>query len=755
MLRRRAFVCVWLAVGTLWIPGVAHAQQESGSLAGESIRISRLTGAVVIDGVLAEDVWQQATRVEQWYETNPGDNVKPLVRSVGYLGYDDRAFYAAFEFDDPDPSAIRAPLNDRDNVPGFTDYGGVILDTRGDGQRAVMMLANPRAIQYDAITDDASGEDSSPEFFWDAAAKITPRGWTLEIRVPFSSLRYRTADPQTWGILLYRNWPRAFRYQMFSARLPRGSNCFICHRNPLTGLERLPAGGHLVAAPYVSGSSVAVPRAGLGSDLVSRPIDGNVGIDVKWLPTADNAIDFTANPDFSQVESDTAQISTNERFALFFPEKRPFFLEGVDLFSTPLQAVYTRTITAPEIGGRATGKQNGIRYTVLVAKDEGGGSMILPGPNGSDLADQDFGSSFLIARAKRDLGLSFVSMLATLRENADGNGHNRVVGPDFQWRPSGSDVISGQLLYSDTRTPRRPDLTATWDGRALGGHALRAEWNHNTAHFDWSGDYRDIADDFRADTGFIPQVGMREMSAETGWTFRPNGFLRRVRTYLEVERQVDRNGALIVRQIEPTIGMDSKLGGFMQFRYLDERVRTGGIVLPRRLFGYVAEFSPSRRWSHVSVDGTAGRDVDFTESRPGTGATVNLSASLHPTDHLGIELIRNQRWLNIDRPDGRGGRQRLFTANVSRLKGTYTFTPRLFVRAIAQYVSTDRDPLLFSSVVADRSGTFGGSLLLAYKLNWQSVLFVGYGDNPELTDRRDLARLDREVFLKMSYAFQK
>src|SRR5262249_30827605 len=153
--------------------------------------------------------------------------------------------------------------------------------------------------------------------------------------------------------------------------------------------------------------------------------------------------------------------SANERFALFFPEKRPFFLEGVDLFSTPIQAVYTRTITSPDWGVRLTGKDAGVRYTVLVADDKGGGSVVVPGPRDSSLANQDFGARTLIARAKRDLGLSFVGVVATDKENdseaigsAGGRaGHNRVVGPDFQWRASEADVVTGQLLFSHSQTP--------------------------------------------------------------------------------------------------------------------------------------------------------------------------------------------------------------------------------------------------------------------------------------------------------------
>ena len=152
----------------------------------------------------------------------------PDVKNVAWLAYDDKFLYAAFQFDDPDPKSIRAPYGDRDNVPSYTDYGGIIVDSQNDGRTAQMFLANARGIQYDALSNDASGEDSSPDFFWDSAARITDKGWVLEIRVPLSSLRYVDPNPERWGILLYRNRPRDFRYQMFTSILPRGGSCFIC-----------------------------------------------------------------------------------------------------------------------------------------------------------------------------------------------------------------------------------------------------------------------------------------------------------------------------------------------------------------------------------------------------------------------------------------------------------------------------------------------------------------------------------------------
>jgi Domain of unknown function (DUF5916) len=741
---------------TTFVMGIAPAARAQSALSGEPIHISRAHGSITVDGDLSDEGWRNATRVEKWYETQPGDNVEPKVHNVGYLTYDDHFFYAGFQFEDPDLKAIRAPFADRDNIGnGFNDYGGIIIDPRNTGRTATFIVVTPRNIQYDSVTDDASNEDASPDFFWESATKITGRGWTLEMRIPFSSLRYKNVDPQIWSILLYRNYPRDRHYQFFSAKMPRGSNCFICRSNTLIGMERLPAGGHLVAAPYLSGSADAHPRDGVvGSPLVEDGAKPHVGIDVKYTPNADNAIDLTIKPDFSQVESDTAQISANERFALFFPEKRPFFLEGADLFQTPIQAVYTRTITAPVWGGRITGKEAGIRYTALVADDAGGGSAIVPGPNGSTLASVDEGSTVFVARVKRDVGLSFVGVLATDREAKSGDAHNRVVGPDFQWRPSGTDVVTGQLLYSASRTPNRPDLADEWTGQSLSGHAANIGYNHNTTHFDAYALYKDFGDGFRADTGFVPQVGYREEDGGGGWTFRPTGFLTRLRTFVDVNHQVDREGALISRLVQPGFGMDTRWNGFIQFRYIDEDIRAGDRPIGRKRFGYIAQFSPSRRVTFLSIDSTTGQEIDFANSRPGTGTTINLQATLNPTNHLNVDLVQNQRWVNVD--NASTASQRLFIARVSRLRSTYTFTARLFARGIVQYVSTTRDPALYiDTTVAPREGTLSGQALLSYKLNWQSVMFVGYGDDRERTDQDRLVRSGRQVFVKLSYAIQR
>jgi hypothetical protein len=744
-----------LVLAALSIVLTPRLSEGQTAFSGTPLNIQRATDVITIDADLSEQSWRQAAPIEKWYETNVGDNVEPQAGNRGYLTYDDRFFYAAFEFDDPSPGAIRAPYADRDNISGnSTDYGGAIIDAGNTGTTATLFLASASNIQYDAISDDAAGEDSAPDLFWESATKITAKGWILEMRVPFTSLRYRNVDPQTWGILLYRNYPRDRRYQFYSAQLPRGSNCFICRSNVLTGIGKLPSGSHIVAAPYVNGSVAASPEGDLGTPLVREPFDGEIGADLKWIPNADNAVDLTVNPDFSQVETDTAQITANERFALFVPEKRPFFLEGVNLFSTPIQAIYTRRITAPDWGARLTGKRGTVAYTVLVSDDQGGGSVVIPGPNESDLADQNFASTVLVARVRKGIKESFISVAATDRHARDEASHNLVVGPDFLWRPRSSDTVTGQWLFSDTRTPNRPEEADEWTGQRFSSQAGYIDWSHSTEHFDSDVNYRAFGDRFRADTGFIPQVGYRRITGSSGWTFRPTGFLTRLRAFVNLDHQEDMDGALISRKIEPAVGMDTPWSGFMQYRYVDERIRAGDAgALRRRRFAFVLQASPSRAFGRIGMDGLIGEEIDFANGRLGRGATLNLDATLHPTNHWELDLLQNQRWLNVRDPAGTY--QRLFTARVSRAKSTYTFTARSFVRLIVQYVSTDRDASLYTDEVNPRDAALSTTALFAYKVNWQSVLFVGYGEGRERSDLEQLEPAGRQFFVKISYAFQR
>ena len=752
--RHHAGVILAVTLALATAHGVARAAAPQP---GPPLTIKRATGPITIDGDLSDAGWAGIDSVTTWFETNVHDNVEPQVRNVGYLTYDDHYLYAGFRFDDPNPKLIRAPLADHDQLSGSTDYGGVIVDSRNDGKSAILFLGNANGLTYDAVTNDASGEDSSPDYYWESAGKITPTGWNLEIRIPFSSLRYSNEAQPQWGILLYRNYPRDRHYQFFSARLPRDVSCFICNSSKLSGLADLPHGSHLVVAPYASAQRLDA-ASDPGLPLQNGDLDSEFGVDAKWSPLANLAIDGTVNPDFSQVEADAAQIGANERFALSYPEKRPFFLEGIDLFSTPFQAVYTRSVTAPSAGVRVTSNVNRTAFTALVTRDRGGGVVVLPGPEGSDGAFQDFRSTVGIVRARHDLGQSFVSFLATGRE-IEGGGHNAVFGPDFQWRPVPTDVITAQALWSDSHTPDRTDLANEWNGQTLKDRALLARWAHNTATTDVFVQGQDLGKDFRADEGFIPQVGYREGYFESGYTVRPKkNFFSRIRLFTIDYYDEDQDGSVLTRRASAGAGMDGQLNSFIRVELNRDDLKTGSRMFTRFRPYVTVQANPGRILNSFSLEAYVGDEIDFTNHRKGDGTTLLGSFTVRPDYRLELRANASTRWLHVDDPAL--GEGRLFLAQIERLRASFSFNSRSFVRLIGQHIETTRDTSLYLATLRPsypaKTESFSLSALFAYKLNWQTVFYLGYGDNREFAEITDkLEPFERQAFAKVSYALQR
>ena len=281
--------------------------------------LPRTANEISVDGDLNDAGWKDALVIDRFYETSPGNNTPPRAATKVYVTYDDSYFYIGVLADDPDPSKLRAPYVERDQVLGTDDNIAVFIDTRNDKRTAIELRVSPRGIQADGIFDDSGPiEDFAPDYFYDTAAKVNNGGWQAEFRIPLTTLRYNKTDPQTWGILVWRNYPREFRYAYHSSPIPRGSNCLICHTMELTGISKLPSSRHLVAAPFATASAA---RARENPDDVTSPFtddtaEGDVGLDIKWNPTASSALDVTINPDFSQVEADVPQIAVNQRFAL-------------------------------------------------------------------------------------------------------------------------------------------------------------------------------------------------------------------------------------------------------------------------------------------------------------------------------------------------------------------------------------------------------------------------------------------------------
>jgi hypothetical protein len=289
-------------------------------------------------------------------------------------------------------------------------------------------------------------------------------------------------------------------------------------------------------------------------------------------------------------------------------------------------------------------------------------------------------------------------------------------------------------------------------GQKLSCFGWQVEWEHSTRHWNWKLEYEDFAPGFQADVGFVPQVGYREGSADLGYRIFPTGFFSRLNFLAGANHATARDGTLISRRAFPGVIFQGKGGLRGEIDYNFEAVRIDGTTLPFDRLVWNVSASPSRLLPLLGFQGDYGEQPDVSNVRVGTGGTLRLNALLRPNEHLGVELLAEREWID-ETVDGRAGR--LFAALVARVKAVYVFNARMLIRLIGQYVETTRDPTLWTFPVLAKDGGFAGSALFSYKLNWQTVLFLGYGDNRTLEENGALTRADRQFFLKVSYAFQR
>jgi hypothetical protein len=307
-------------------------QEAPKKPAAAGFALSAAPSKVKIDGVLDEEAWQKAAVMKLLYEWTPGDNAPPPVDTDCLVTYDRDKFYIAFRCFDPEPKKIRAHLMDRDATDTLIqdDHISIIIDPFNDERRGFQFRVNPLGVQADANFSESEGyEDFSWDAIWAAAGKITDWGYAIEIAIPFNQLRFpKGTASQTWGISAERSWPRNVRHRMTSHRRDRDVACLLCQFNKLTGIEGITPGRNVEFDPTLTAN-----RTDVRNDFPAGPMEGGKikaepGITARWGVTPNLILNATANPDFSQVEADVAQLDVNTRFALFYPEKRPFFLEG-------------------------------------------------------------------------------------------------------------------------------------------------------------------------------------------------------------------------------------------------------------------------------------------------------------------------------------------------------------------------------------------------------------------------------------------
>ncbi|MBL8113803.1 MAG: carbohydrate binding family 9 domain-containing protein [Acidobacteria bacterium] len=709
--------------------------------------VPRATVPVKVDGVLDDEAWKGVTPVLLPFEVNPGENTPALVRTEAFITHDAKALYVGIHAYDPDPKLIRAQYTDRDRAYA-NDFVGIVLDTYNDERRGFEFFVNPLGVQMDLVQDDTQGgnEDDSWDTLWTSAGRIVADGYVVELAIPFSSLRFRRSEtPQTWGVDVLRIYPRNSRYLFRTQPQSRNRNCYVCQFSKMTGFDRIDPGRNIEVSPTVTVHRT--DELGPGGGLEPGKWDFDPGLSAKWGITPNLTLNGALNPDFSQIEADSAQLDINTQFALFFPEKRPFFLEGADTFSTPIQAVYTRTIADPDWGAKVTGKQGRSALGLYITRDART-NLIVPGSEGSELTTVEGKSLDTAFRYRYDLGeASNVGVLYTGRE---GPGYaNSVYGADAYVRLTPKDSVSVQVLGSSTKYP---EATATEFGQPQGQFGDRAfsfSYRHQTRTFTLRASYTDIGNRFRADSGFVPQVNYRQPVVGGSYTWRPKkagGFFTRISVGGDWDRtDEEAGGRKLEEEWEGFVEGNGPLQSYLGIGG-GTRERSYNGVTFRENFGWAyLEMKPLAMVS-LEMDSAFGDQIDFANTQLGTRLFLRPIVTFTPGKHLKLQVDHTLSRLDVPRG-------RLFTANLTQLGVTWCFDTRFLVRATLQLTDIERNPAFYAEAVDARTKRAFTQLLASYKLNPQTVVFLGYSDSSRGDEHVDLTRESRTLFAKVGYAW--
>src|SRR6185436_20135275 len=608
----------------------------------------------------------------------------------------------------------------RDNAFG-DDFLGIILDTFNDQRRAFEFFANPLGVQMDLTQNEMTGnEDSSWDAIWASAGRITASGYEVEMRIPFSSLRFPSGGGEmTWGIDAVRIYPRSQGYRLGLNPQQRGNNCYLCQSASLAGITGVSPARSIELNPTVTASQSGFRHDFPNGSIQTDDPDIEAGLTGQWGITPNLTFSGTINPDFSQVEADAAQLAVNTQFALFFPEKRPFFLEGADLFETRFQAIYSRNIADPEWGVKLTGKAGKNALGAIITQDRHT-NFLIPSAEGSQLAFVDDKNISTILRYRRDLfGATTGGFFLTSRE---GEGyHNRMLGGDILFRWRGTKAFRIELLGSSTQYPASVAASAGQSTSELTGHAIRSVFQHTSRDWTWYVLYRDVGEDFRADLGFVPRTDFREKGAlvEHAW-YPAKSAWTQMRLGVEAADLDDQSGDRLERRADVYAWANGPRQSFVRVdaiaqdqRYIGQLFDTDRVVLYGEFAAHPDVF--------VFAQALAGNQIDFANARQGEQVRFDPGVRWNVGTHLRLNLTHAYEALDVD-----GGR--LFTANLTELRATYQLNNRTFVRWIGQHLNVDRDPALYDFPTNARSRDFFNQLLFSYKINPLTVLFLGYSD---------------------------
>jgi hypothetical protein len=745
----------------LQAPGPSSAVVVEGK-GSPTAEIPRLESQVQIDGKLDEPVWSQATRLTGFWQYQPVDGRPAEEATEVLVWYASDAIYFGIIAHDRNPSAIRATVADRDNIDN-DDNVVLDLDTFHDRRRAFFFAVNPLGVQADGVRSEGAGQvsslipgstDKNPDFTWDSKGRITDGGYEVEIRIPFRSLRYPGGGPQTWGFNVTRVVKRT-GYTDTWTDVRRANASFLGQEGAIGGLHDMRHGVTVEAQPFVTATADG-NLDGVSGKFIREDVNPDAGLNLR-LGFSSYALDATANPDFSQVESDQGQVTVNERFALFFPEKRPFFLEGIELFGSPQTLVYTRRIVNPKAGAKLTGKFGQLGVAHLTAVDQ------------TDAGD----AWFNISRFRRDLGRNSIAGVTFTNRDQAGD-HNRVLAGDFRyvWSLYYAQFQYGRSWTSDGLGSRNaPIWQAEYDrtGRSWGFNYLL---NGQGAGFD---DQAGFVNRLRSGVvnghafNRFTLYGSRGAQLENltvyfgqerTWLYDHFGF----KPGLEGDEQVDatfqlRGGWALNGHVQRDFVnfQDSSFAGYTIGS------AAGPAYLPADDFsgftGTVKVTTPTWRQLDATASYGRGRAAIFQEGTTGRGWQLIGGVDLRPTSTVRITALGTL--FRLFRLDG----SEFARSTIPRLKLEYQPDRALFFRVIGEYRSERRAALLdpatgdtlFISGAAQPTTEFNGfrlDLLASFEPTPGTVAFLGYGSSLESDAEFNWSRLHRVndgFFVKLAY----
>ncbi len=533
---------------------------------------------------------------------------------------------------------------------------------------------------------------------------------------------------------------------MRSVPTDRSDPCLLCQADALTGIRGVQPGTPVELNPTLTAGRTDERPAPDISRLETGDVDVQPGLNVRWRVTPNVAVNATVNPDFSQVEADAARLEVNRRFALFFPEKRPFFLEGADLLSVPSRLIFTRSVVDPIAGVKVTGKTGANAFGAFAVHDQVN-NLIFPGPRGSSITQLEEEVSAAVARYRRDIGEA--SSLGGFFTARRGDGyHNLLAGADARIRLSQSSRLTAVVGRSETEYPDAVGEVFEQPRGAFSGEGYGVTFEHSGRHWRASAEWASASPTLRADAGFFPQVGFRGPSGRLAYVFWGDAdrWFNQISVSARASRREDFDGRLLQESAEIGGRYEGPLQSTVDYEVEFEREGFGGEEFSLVTHDLFARLRPSGKVGlNFSLDW--GDGIDFANVRKASLFSVGSGVELRPGARLELEFDHDLERLGL-------GGERIFLANLTQARVVWHFSRRAFLRGIVQYRHLSRNPEMHREAVERTTRDLFGQFLFSYKVNPRTVIFAGYSDSRLGLTEESLEQTSRSFFMKLGYAWR-